>query len=124
MATPATTMRIFAAYLFVLSLALMTVPALVLEPFGVPVPDDAWIRVVGMLAGFLGYYYWRAAAANLVVLFRWTVQARLTVPLFFGAFVAAGLAPASLVVFGVVDALAALWTWAALRAADRQATPA
>lgn len=70
--------------------------------------------MVGWLAGILGYCYVRAAAAQLTMFFAWTVHARLGVLVAFGAFVALGLAPPVLILFGLIDA-AALWTWSALR---------
>ena len=113
--TPAFTLRIFAYYLFALSAALMLAPNVLLGLFGIPTTSEVWIRVVGMLVGFLGYYYLRASRAGLHAFYAWTVPARMSVLVFFGAFVALGHAPAALLVFGAVDALAAFWTWHALR---------
>ena len=92
----------------------MVTPAVTLRVF-------VWIRVVGMLVGCLAFYYLRASYAALDSFIVWTVPARLSVILFFGAFVAFGLAPAALILFGVVDALAAPWTWRALRRSPRRA---
>jgi hypothetical protein len=117
MAPAATTIRVFGGYLFVIAAAMMLVPNQFLAIAGMPAVDDVWIRVVGMLAGILGYYYVRAAAAGLNAFFAWTVHARLGVLVVFAAFVGFGLAPPMLVAFGVIDAAAALWTWSALRAA-------
>lgn len=117
MAAPATTIRVFGCYLFVIGTAMVLVPNQFLAVAGMPPVDDVWIRVVGWLAGILGYYYVRAAAAQLTVFFAWTVHARLGVLVAFGAFVALGLAPPVLILFGLGDAAAALWTWSALRAA-------
>ena len=86
---------------------------------GAPAALDVWVRMTGMVAAIIGYYYLRAAAENLRPLFVWSVQARLAVPVVIGAFIAAGLASPLLMVFGVVDALAALWTWSALRSTAR-----
>lgn len=119
MTTPATTIRVFGAYLLVLAAALILAPNAFLGWFGVPATTDVWVRVVGMLVGFLGYYYLRAAAAGLHEFYAWTVPVRISVLAFFGAFVALGLAPPALLGFAAVDAAAALWTWLAIR----QATP-
>jgi hypothetical protein len=89
--------------------------------FGIPATTDVWIRVVGMLVGFLAFYYVRASHARLDAFYAWTVPARMSVLLFFGAFVGLGLAPRALLLFGAVDALAALWTWMALRRSSRSA---
>jgi len=61
------------------------------------------------------------------VLIAWTVPVRLSVIVFFAAFVFAGLAPPVLLLFGAVDFVAAVWTWYHLRrefAAREPMTPA
>jgi hypothetical protein len=115
MSPAARSIQVFGIYLMLLALALLLRPSTLLGLFGVAPTDEVWIRVVGMLVGFLGYYYWQAARAGLAAFFAWTVPARLSVPVFFGAFVLLGMAPPALLLFGAVDAAAALWTWSALR---------
>lgn len=115
MTTPAQTVRVFGGYLILLSAALMIAPNVVLDAFGMAPAGDVWIRVTGMLVGFLGFYYLRAAAAGLTSFFAWTVPVRLSVLLFFGAFVLLDLAPPVLLAFAMVDAAGALWTWLALK---------
>ena len=102
MVTPAVTLRVFAYYLFALSAALMCAPNTLLGFFGIPATTDVWIRVVGMLVGCLAFYYVRASHARLDAFYAWTV-------------------PRALLLFGAVDALAALWTWLALRRSPRPA---
>jgi hypothetical protein len=69
-----------------------------------------------MLVAFLGLYYRVAAAAELRPIFQMSVLVRGSVPLFFLLFVLAGWVQWPLVLFGVVDALGAAWTWQALGA--------
>ena len=121
MVTPATTIRVFGGYLLVLAAVLVLAPNVLLGWFGFPAVTDVWIRVVGMLVGFLGYYYLRASASGFDAFFAWTVPARLSVLGFFGAFVALDLAPPVLLLFGAVDAAAATWTWLAIRNAPTRA---
>lgn len=115
MTAAAVTIRVFGVYLLGLCAWLMAAPNVLLALFGFPTTDEVWIRVVGMLAGILGVYYLRAAAAELTAFFAWTVPVRMSVPAVFGVFVLLGLAPPSLLLFGAVDAAGALWTWWALR---------
>lgn len=117
MSSPAQSVRIFGGYLIGLASILVLAPNLLLELFGFPPVTDVWIRVTGMLVGFLGIYYLRAAAAGLTAFFAWTVSVRWSVFLFFGAFVLFGLAPPVLLVFAIVDAAGAIWTWLALKRA-------
>ncbi len=115
MATAAQTIRVFGIYLLILGAVLILVPNLLLGLFKLDPVTDVWIRVVGMLAFLLGVYYNHVANAKLRSLIRLSVPVRLSVLGFFGAFVLLKLAPPMLMVFAIVDALAALWTWIALR---------
>jgi hypothetical protein len=49
----------FGVYLLGLALALIAAPNVLLGAFGIPATQEVWIRVVGMLVGFLGFYYVR-----------------------------------------------------------------
>ena len=115
MSPAARSLQVFGAYLLLLALVLLLLPNTLLGLFGFPPTDEVWIRVVGMLVGILGFYDWQAARAELRAFFAWSVPARLSVPVFFAAFVTLGMAPPALLLFGAVDAAAALWTWSALR---------
>ena len=119
MSKGATSVFVFSIYLFVLGMMLVAVPNVLLSPFGFAETTDVWVRVVGMLVLILGYYYNHAARQDLTSFFRCTVYARFGVLAFFVAYVALGLAPPALVLFGVVDAAAALWTALTLRADSR-----
>ncbi len=70
----------------------------------------------------LGYYYLRAARGEMTDFIRLTVHGRMSVIVFFSAFVALGLAKPQLILFGVVDLACAAWTFLALRA-DAAAAP-
>jgi hypothetical protein len=115
MATPAKTVYVFGWYLIALAIALILAPNTILNLFGIPSTSEPWIRVVGLLAGVVGYYYLRASAAGFSEFFAWTVPVRIFALLFFCALVVLKLAPAVLVLFGVIDTLGAGWTWLAIR---------
>jgi hypothetical protein len=115
MSQAALSIRVFGVYLLLLAGVLVAAPNPFLGLFGLPATTDVWVRVVGMLVGFLGYYYLRAVAAGLAVFYAWTVPVRFSVTGFFLAFVLLGLAPPMLLLFALVDGAAALWTWWALR---------
>lgn len=107
---------VFGVYLAALGLTLLVVPNVLLGLFAVPATTEVWIRVVGMLLLFLAYYYILAARKGLADFFQWSVYARATVILFFTAFVLLDYATPSLILFGAVDLLGAIWTAFALRA--------
>ncbi len=106
---------VFSIYLYLLGLVLVITPDTLLGVFGFPETDNLWIRVVGMLVIILGFYYSHATRAELRPFFVWTVIGRSSVLLFFIAFVIAGLAPPALILFGVIDFAAAVWTFFAMR---------
>ena len=106
---------VFGIYLCVLGLFLLLAPNLLLPLFGAPPTSEVWIRVIGMLVLCLSFYYVQAARHGLAVFIRWTVWARVAVIFYFTAFVLLVAAPKALLLFGLVDLLAALWTWRALK---------
>ena len=115
--TPAArSINAFGYYLLALAVVLLVAPNVLLTSFGLPPTSEVWIRVVGMLVAILGVYYRVAARAELVPLFRVTVLARGSVPLFFVIFVMAGWVAWPLILFGLIDAVGAAWTWSALQA--------
>jgi hypothetical protein len=63
----------------------------------------------------LSFYYVQAARRGLEVFIRWTVWGRAAVIVCFAAFVLLASAPRALLLFGLIDLLAAIWTWLALR---------
>ena len=106
----------FGVYLVALGLTLVIAPNVPLSLFGMPPADEPWIRVAGMLALLLGYYYVQCARAELRRFFELTVGARFAVIVFFAVFVAFGFAKPTLLLFGTVDVVGAIWTALALRA--------
>lgn len=115
MSAAARSLNVFAYYLLGLSVALLVAPNVLLQAFGLPPTSEVWIRVSGMLVAFLGLYYRVAVAAEFVAFFRLSVFVRFSVTVFFLVFVAAGWVGWPLVLFGLVDAAGAAWTWHALR---------
>jgi len=113
---PARTLYVWSVYLLVLGLSLLFVPNLLLGLFRMPPTSEVWIRVVGMLVLILGYFSFMSARTGNEAFMRWSVVARSSVIFFFLAFVLLGLAQPTLILFGVVDLAAAIWTWRALQA--------
>ena len=116
MTKAATSVFWFGVYLVALGVTLVVVPNVPLSLFGMPQPDEPWIRVAGMLALLIGYYYIQCARAELRRFFELTIGARGAVIVFFAAFVALGFAKPTLLLFGLVDLVGAVWTTLALRA--------
>ena len=115
MSKAAFTIKVFAVYLVVLAVSLILVPNLLLAVFGLPATNEVWIRVLGVVVLILGGYYWLAAKNEAAWFFQFSVYGRSFVLAVFIAFVIAKLVSPVLILFGAVDLLGALWTFAALR---------
>ncbi|MBW6463011.1 MAG: hypothetical protein K0B84_02340 [Firmicutes bacterium] len=115
MSKAAFSVRVFSIYAMVLGVLLIVVPNTLLAVFQVPETNEIWIRVAGVLVLIIGYYYFMASGKELLDFFKWSVYGRLSVLVFFLGFVILGLDPATLVLVGAIDALAALWTAICLR---------
>ena len=115
MSRAAKSLFVFGIYLCGLGLLLLLVPNLLLRVFGVPPTNEVWIRINGMLVLCLSFYYVRAARNELTTFIRWTVWTRIAVIFYFAAFVLLVSAPKALLLFGLIDLLAAIWTWLALK---------
>ena len=102
-------------YILALGLGLVLAPNLVLATLRMPPTSEVWIRVLGVVVINIGIFFWVAARTEAVDLFRASVIIRPLVLVWFGAFVLLGLASPMLLVFGVIEAAGALWTWLALR---------
>jgi hypothetical protein len=115
MSRAAKSVLVFGLYMLVIGVLLVAVPNVLLRLVGYPLSEGVWLRVLGVVTLILGYYYTVAAQNELTSFFRASVFARPLLIVFFGAFVALGMAEPVLVLFGVVDLLGAIWTGLELR---------
>ena len=115
MSRAAKSVQVFAIYLLIAGLGFMLMPNMPLGLLGFEPVTQPWIRVVGLLLLILSYYYTRAARHEMREFLLWTAQARACVMLVFLLFVILGWAKAPLLLFGVIDLAAAIWTFWALK---------
>lgn len=115
MSSAAKSCFVFAFYIVGMGLALTFVPGVLLPILGFPAPQEIWVRVLGLLALALSYYYIDAARRETVTFFRATVLGRT----FFGiGLIILGIVTPgalTLILLASVDLLGAAWTWYALR---------
>lgn len=116
MSKAARSVLVFGIYLIVIGLGFLIMPNPILGLFGMPATSEVWIRIMAVLLLILAYYYMQAARLEMKDFFRFTVHARAIVLPVFVAFVLLKLAEPTLIGFGVVDLLGAIWTGLALRA--------
>ncbi len=105
----------FGFYLYVVGLTLIVVPNTFLQTLQLPETNEVWIRIVGVLAFGLGFYYHRTGVQNNVSFFKLTVHTRIFVFIAFTAFVLLKFVPPILIGIGIVDLLGAAWTYYALK---------
>jgi hypothetical protein len=113
--TAANTVKYFSYYLFVLALVLIFAPNMMLSVFQIQETTEVWIRVVGVLVTCIAVYYHETSKLNFVPFLKLTVWVRLFVIVAFTGLWLAGVGPVQLILFGLLDALAAYWTWHYLR---------
>lgn len=101
---------VFGGYLLCLGVFLIVEPNRLLTWFRAPQTHEPWIRVAGILTTVVGYYYVMAAHRLIVVLFRYTVFARLFSAVVLALLVPLAAAPKSLLLFAAIDLAGAAWT--------------
>jgi hypothetical protein len=116
MSKSAFSMRVFSIYMLIVGTVLIADPNWLLALFGVSETHEVWIRIVGMLILIVGFIDFMASGNEMRLFFRWTVYARMAVPIFLIGFVVLASAPPVILVFGAIDAGGAIWTGFCLRA--------
>ena len=106
---------VWGVYLIIAGLGLLLMPNFVLPLLGFATTAEGWVRVLGLLASILGMYYIFSARWNIVPFFQLTVAGRLAFMAGCIGLVISGLMSLSLLIFGVLDTIGAIWTWLSLR---------
>ncbi len=115
MQTAAKSVFYFGIYLALVGLQLLFVPQLIFDLFQLGEVKDVWIRVVGILVLCIGYYYIQTGHKGVKEFYPFTVMARTFVFIAFVGLVGLKLVAPTLLIFGAVDLIGAIWTWYALR---------
>ena len=121
MTNAARSIYVFGIYLIVIGGILMGSPNTFLAVLGIAPTTEPWIRVVGMLVMVIGMLDVACARREPTGFFQATVYTRTFALIVFAAFALLGIAPRILVVFGLIDAAGALWTYSALRKPSNRA---
>lgn len=118
MSRAALSIKLFAAYLFLVGAVFVIAPNLLLSLFGIP-SAEGWVRIVGLLAFNIGAYGWVAARNEYKAFFVASVWMRVEVWLVLTALAVLGLVPPVLALFGVADLIGGIWTHYCLRSDAR-----
>ncbi|MHA1932408.1 MAG: hypothetical protein ACW96X_07690 [Promethearchaeota archaeon] len=115
MSRAALSVFIFGIYVIFLGITFLFFPEMMFAVLAEPNPPDVVSRVLGMIFILLAYYYIRAALEEMKKFFMWTVHTRASIIIFLIIFAALSLTSPLIVLFGVIDLAAAIWTFWALR---------
>lgn len=117
MSPAALSVLVFGVYLASGGLLLLLVPEGLCHVLGLSPPGDPlWVRLSGMFFLDLAFYCVKAAIDEHEAFIRWSVATRPLTILFLGVFVALGYQNLNILIFGIIDVAATLWTAVALRA--------
>ena len=105
---------VFGIYVIITGFPFLIMPNVALPMFRFEKTKEVWIRVLGLILVILGCYYITAGLTNYTLFYWVTVFGRAAVFVGFTSFVIAGFVKPMLLVFGIVDLLAAVWTLLAL----------
>ena len=89
---------------------LLLAPNLLLEAFGIEKTNEVWIRVDGVLMLAISIYYMITAKHEFTALIKATAYIRLTIIIFFTAFVSLKMVSPSILIIGIIDFIGAIWT--------------
>jgi hypothetical protein len=109
---------VYGAYLLANGIALLLGPGIVLGLLGLPPSEGPWVRVLGLLAAEIGFYFLVASRKRITEFFAATIHGRLAAAAVFVAIVVAGLGPLQLSLFAAVDLLTAAWTYQCIKRGD------
>ena len=105
----------YSIYLGSLGLLMAVIPNLTISVIGLPASDEVWIRLFGVLALVLGIKGIYGGLNELRGMMRVDVFTRLGFSVYLAVLLVLGLAPPVLILIGVIDLAAAVWTLLALR---------
>jgi hypothetical protein len=115
MSKSATSIFYFGIYVLLTGIQLTFIPNIFLGVIKQPETSEPWIRVVGIIALALSYYYIVSARKENTEFFKLTIPARIFFFIGMSALVVLGIGPAIFIGLGLVDLVAAIWTWQSMK---------
>ena len=115
MTAPSKSIYVFGFYLLLTGLTLITAPNFLLSLFQIAPTTEIWIRVLGAVVVDVGFLYVYMAPADHTLFFSLTIFARFSILAWFTVFILLEWAPPQLILFGLIDAAGAIWTYLAMK---------
>ncbi len=101
---------IFGLYSLLMGIVLLFVSNAILPIVGLPISNEAWIRLLGFVLICSSYYYIRSALKGNIDFAQYTMHTRFFAPLVVIYLIASGKADWHFLSFGLIDGLGGLWT--------------
>ncbi len=110
----------FGIYVLFLALLFITIPEKLLSLLNLPAMPSGWARIIGLLAAIVATCDIISGRNNLTILIRATIYIRLAFAASMVLLVLFRQLPPTTILFGVVDAIGAVWTAACLKAEQKK----
>ena len=114
MSPAATSIYAFSFYELTAGVLFLFIPNQVLGLLKIPKTDEIWIRFVGVFAMLIGFYNYHIATLEIQEMYWATMNIRGVFMLFIITVVVFKKQPKVLLLFGLMDLIAMVWTYSAM----------
>ena len=114
MSKSAKSVLIYGIYLAINGLMLLLIPNVLISSLGIEPTNEVWIRLSGILLMAIAVYYIIGAKYEIIVILKATAFIRVSIILFFTAFVLLDLVSPNIIIISLIDFLGGFWTFVML----------
>ena len=115
MSKSAKSVLIYGIYLAINGLMLLLIPNVLTSSLGIEPTNEVWIRLSGILLMAIAVYYILGAKYEIIVILKATAFIRVSIILFFTAFVLLDLVSPNIIIISLIDFLGGFWTFVMLK---------
>jgi hypothetical protein len=115
MSKSAKSVLVYGIYLAINGLMLLFIPNVLTSSLGIEPTNEVWIRLSGILLMAIAVYYILGAKYEIIVILKATAFIRVSIILFFTAFVLLDLVSPNIIIISVIDFLGGFWTFVMLK---------
>jgi len=115
MSKSAKSVLIYGIYLAINGLMLLLIPNVLTSSLGIEPTNEVWIRLSGILLMAIAVYYILGAKYEIIVILKATAFIRVSIILFFTAFVLLDFVSPNIIIISVIDFLGGFWTYVMLK---------
>lgn len=121
MSSTSISLIVYSIYLGTAGTALALIPNIIFPPLNLPGADQVWCRLFGFLAIVLSVKGIYGALQGSIPTMQLDTITRACFSVFFAVLVFIGISPRVLIIFAIIDFVAAVWTQVTIIMAKRQA---